>query len=818
MRRQFARQNDFQIENVGGHRVYSDYKVRNPATENVYKVALRSNEKQIKNGTNFNFCTCYDFKTNGLGTCKHIEAVIYFVQKNRQLSKAFRETYAPPYSSVYLQYSPGGRQIKIRIGTEERAAYTELASGYFDEENCLKPERYSVFDDFLSDARQLSADFRCYDDAMAFVLEKRAADQRTSWVKRHEKEIRTTLLSKYVKAELHPYQKEGVAFAIQAGRSLIADEMGLGKTLQAIAAAEVLKKEFGIEKVLIVCPTSLKYQWKSEIEKFTDSPAFVIEGQHHKRIHQYFDENSFYKIVSYHTVGNDLEYINKSAPDLIILDEAQRIKNWKAKISQNIKKLKSDYTVVLTGTPLENKLEELYSIVQFIDPFRLGALYRFLNRHQVTEEETNKVIGYRNLNQVGEVLADVLLRRTKKAVLNQLPARQDKNLFVPMTETQMTIHDENYEAVCKLVLRWRRNGFLSEKDRQRLMICMNTMRMVCDSTYILDQETRHDTKIEELMNILEEIFSIPDEKVVIFSQWERMTRLVAKELDDRGIKYENLHGGIPGKDRKDLLTNFQNDPDSRVFLSTDAGGVGLNLQSAAYLINLDIPWNPAVLEQRIARIYRLGQKKKVSIINLVATGTIEHKMLDVLKFKSSMAEGVLDQGDDTILMKEDRFKEFMMSVETVVDTAQKAEAPTNTVSLEEENSPELKEVSKTPTDFAAGKNNQANMGKPSVPGEQLGLFDDDVRPSEPKKREKNTGPYPDSQDTTGHPALQFLNQLSQVLSKPESTQALVSSITEQDSKTGKTYLKLPVDGEDAVKDLLKGLNNLLGAIDWKKLS
>ncbi len=218
--------------------------------------------------------------------------------------------------------------------------------------------------------------------------------------------------------------------------------------------------------------------------------------------------------------------------------------------------------------------------------------------------------------------------------------------------------------------KWRKFGFLNETDRRRLLLSLSQMRMVCDSTFILDQKTRHDTKIEEVMNILDEFFENSDEKVVIFSQWERMTRLVAQELIERGIKFENLHGGIESVKRKDLLDNFKNDPDSRVFLSTDAGGVGLNLQSASLLINLDIPWNPAILEQRIARIYRLGQERNVSIINLVSTGTIEHKMLDVLKFKGAMAEGVLDGGEDTIFLGEDRFKQFMSSVENLTDAPQ----------------------------------------------------------------------------------------------------------------------------------------------------
>lgn len=195
----------------------------------------------------------------------------------------------------------------------------------------------------------------------------------------------------------------------------------------------------------------------------------------------------------------------------------------------------------------------------------------------------------------------------------------DKVLFVPMTEQQRNMHDEYQSIVSQLVFKWTKPRFLSEKDRKRLLLMLSQMRMLCDSTYILDQKTRYDTKVEETLNILKNVFESGDEKVVIFSQWERMTRLIAKELDTLGVRYEYLHGGIPSEARKNLTDNFTELPESRVFLSTDAGSTGLNLQVASILINLDLPWNPAVLEQRIARIYRIGQKRNIQVINLVAS-------------------------------------------------------------------------------------------------------------------------------------------------------------------------------------------------------
>lgn len=801
LRRQFGKESVFDIHNLTDKPVFSDFSVYNPASGNTYKVAIRSSPEQAEKGNSTNFCSCYDFKTNQLGTCKHIEAVLNKLWRNTRLRKYFRESYQPSYSSVYLRYERE-RKVMIRVGSEKQEPLKRLARQYFDEQGELKAKAFIHFDRFLEKAKAIHPDFRCYEDALAYILEKREKEWRQQLLRERIGSVKSDYFSGLIKTELFPYQREGVYFAARAGRCLIADEMGLGKTIQAIAAAELLKKELLISRVLIICPTSLKYQWKSEIEKFTDNKALVIEGSPLARAPQYSQDESFFKIVSYHTAGNDLQPINEADFDLVILDEAQRIKNWKAKISQNIKKVHAAYAFVLTGTPLENKLEELYSIIQFIDPFRLGSLFNFLRKYQVTDPETGKVIGYQNLNEVGKILSDLMIRRTKKKVLSQLPQRHDKNLFVPMTEEQQQVHQECADLVARLVNKWKRLGFLPEKDRQRLLINLNLMRMACNSTYIIDQQTRHDTKIDELMHILEEIIPPNEEKVVIFSQWERMTRLVARELEEKKIPFEYLHGGVPGAKRKDLFTNFNKNPQTRVFLSTDAGGIGLNLQAASYMINLDIPWNPATLEQRIARIYRMGQRRKVSIINLVSTGTIEHRMLDVLKFKSSMASGVLDQGEDAIFMSEDRFKQFMKSVESVVpDTAgDTAEIPSMEALSREEylGQQQITQAAENPDEAGTEPFREEIM--------------QELHKSESKAPTAGQPQEAAAQEAAGAEllanGLKFFSQLSQTLQNKEATEKLLASLTEKDQNTGKTYLKIPVENEKTVEEAISAIGTL----------
>ena len=788
LRKQFAMDKTFGIEKVDGyHPVFGDYQVNNFEKRNKYKVSIRDNRNSM------NYCSCLDFKTNRLGTCKHIEAVLWNIQNQPRLAEYLKKDFKISYTSVYLSYV-GNRKVKIRIGTDHEKEFNQLAELFFDEENSLKTDTFSSFEVFLEKAYALDADFRCYNDAMEFVLNIREQNRRCE--KLDKLFPQSEALQGLLKTEFFPYQHEGVLFAAKAGRALIADEMGLGKTIQAIGAAELLRKEQHISSVLIICPTSLKYQWQSEIERFSDSSVRVIEGLPLARAQQYTGPE-FYKIVSYHTVINDIGAINSAGYDMIVLDEAQRIKNWNTKIALAVKKIKTPYCVVLTGTPLENKLEELYSIVQFIDPFRLGPFYQFLNRYQI-KNETGKIVGYQNLNEIAEMLRGLLLRRTKKEVLSQLPERMDKILFVPMTQAQKDMHEEFNGIVARLVQKWQRMGFLNEKDRQSLLINLNLMRMVCDSTYIVDQTTRHDTKIQELMSILDECFEQSDEKVVVFSQWERMTRLVAQELDLLGIKYEYLHGGVPSQKRKSLFDNFNNDPDCRVFLSTDAGSTGLNLQSASMLVNLDIPWNPAILEQRIARIHRLGQKKNVSIINFVSKDTIEERMLSLLGFKSSLAKGILDLGEDTIFMGDDKFRKFMQTVNEMTEPSEAT--PAHTISAgEEEEAAELNPK----TD---------EIGDTDEPVDTTeSFFDDEAETYEPDVAEEPVQVVPEPSQLLAQ-GLSFFAGLSKTLASPEKTAELVSSITEKDEKTGQTYLKIPVENQEVLTNVL----NLVGQLFGKK--
>ncbi len=784
LRRQAAAKAFFAISAMDEKHAPGDYQVINPINKSEYKVVYRGQNNE------WNYCSCMDFKASKLGTCKHLEAVALLIEQNNL--PVYSQT--PPYTSVYVSYK-GEPEVRLRVGTDNREEFLRLGEPYFTPEGGLKTGALHKVTDFFMDAFRLNNAFRLYPDALSLILERRGYERRKTMMAR----LTDDYLDSALKTRLYPYQKEGIRFAFRAGKSIIADEMGLGKTIQAIGTAEILRKEKMISTVLIVCPTSLKYQWKKEIERFTDSTAVVVEGNPLQR-QQLYQAEEFYKIVSYHSMCNDVKFSKSLTTDLLIMDEVQRLKNWNTQISKAARRIDSEYSVILSGTPLENKLEELYSIVQFVDQYCLGPYYEFMHETVITED-SGRVIGYKGLNEVGRKMEHVLIRRRKRDVALQLPERTDKILFVPMTEEQKSLHDDFQYAVSKLVTKWRRQRFLSEKDRKQLLLNLGRMRMVCDSSYILDQRTRYDTKIEETMNILQGVFESGDEKVVIFSQWERMTRLIAHELDKLGVRYEYLHGGIPSEARKDLVQNFTELPESRVFISTDAGSTGLNLQAASVLINLDLPWNPAVLEQRIARIYRIGQKRNIQVINMVASQTIEERMLSTLNFKSSMFEGILDDGADSIFLEDSKFDKMMSSIETIAQE-EEGEEVVATVSAGD-----VEEKSSAVPD--SGLQGELDLSVDEQPEELL--FESAINKVEqPGNSSLRTTPELTTPEQLVQQGMSFFTGLAKVLSSPEATEQLVNSLVEEDKETGQTTLKIPVPDKESVTNILKLFGSMLG--------
>ncbi len=782
LRDQFGREQDFGLENLGPEPVFSEFRVSNPASQGRYRVSIRGAQPGQ------NRCTCPDYATNDLGTCKHIAFTLAKLLRKRGGKAALTRGYTPAFSEIYLHHG-AQRSVRFRPGSECPEALLRQARDVFEAPAgwVLPWAKLRALDEFIALARGQAHELRLNDDALGFLAQIRDTERRDQALSlAYPQGADDPALDTLLTTRMYRYQCVGALFAARTGRVLIGDEMGLGKTVQAIAAAELMARHFGVQRVLVVCPTSLKHQWQREIERFSRRDVQVIQGLRSARQQQYL-EDRFCKITNYETLARDADLIDAWAPELLIVDEAQRVKNWNTIAARAIKRIPAPHVIVLTGTPLENRLEELISIVQLVDQHRLGPTWRLLHQHQQVNE-VGRVIGYRELDQIGQTLKPIMLRRRKAEVLTQLPERVDNTLFVPMTEQQRKHHDENGDIVARIVKRWRKSGYLSDSDQRLLTCALQNMRMSCNSTWLLDHETDFGHKADELITVLDELFDQPDAKAVVFSQWLGTHEVLMRRLRQRGWGHVLFSGSVPGPQRAALVDRFNGDPQCRLFLSTDAGGVGLNLQhAAATVVNMDLPWNPAVLEQRIGRVHRMGQRRGVQVINFVAQGSIEQGMLGLLAFKKSLFAGVLDGGDCAVFMNGTRLNQFMESVDEVTGAMGLAEA------------------AEVPASVTPGAAAPAESVSAAPPAESESPAAPTAAPSQSPTPRLAAAPPADPWGPLLEAGAALIEQLAV-------GHAAKSPWVEIDASTGQPFLKLPLPEPAALQRLLTGLSSLLAGL------
>lgn len=653
-----ARSQKMELRSIDSNRLWTDYTITNSSSGKTYRVALRGWERGDS------YCSCPDFRKNTLGTCKHVLHALEKVKK--RFNKTVRNTpYEVKNICVHIQY---GEKLELRVLVPKNLGTKTM--------ELLRPVTNKSIEDVrdllvrIKKIENLGHGITIYPDAEEY-MNKRLYLER---IKRKVNEIRKDpknhpLRKTLLNVDLLPYQLDGIAFAVGAGRAILADDMGLGKTIQGIGAAELLSAEAGISKVLVICPASLKSQWRLEIKRFSDRSCQLVLGSAEERAAQY-DNSCFFTICNYEQVLRDINSIETVKWDLIILDEGQRIKNWETKTSQTTKSLRSPFALVLSGTPLENRLDDLYSIVEFIDDRRLGPAFRFFNTYRVVDEK-GKVLGYKNLDELRKKLKPVLLRRTRKGVMSELPPRTTELRRIPPTEEQISIHNGQRKIIQSIISK----RYISEMDLLRLQKALLICRMAANSTFLVDKEPPgYSSKLDEIDILLDQLLSEQDRKIVLFSEWTTMLGLIEPFLRRRDLRYVRLDGSVPQKKRQALMHEFQKYPDCRLFITTNAGSTGLNLQAANTVINVDLPWNPAVLEQRISRAHRMGQKNPVQVFILVTEETIEENLLGTLSAKHELAMAALDPDSEvTAVDLASGMEEMKRRLEVLLGT--KPEAP-----------------------------------------------------------------------------------------------------------------------------------------------
>ncbi len=641
---------------------------------NIYGDHILTNEKGVRyivflrdfdNETGYS--NSMDSRINKLGTTKHIMFAFNHLKQNKslynQLDKTFPfiEIYCDPLNDYKISwYYPHELPLEEKL----------LISRYFKKSRFIEDKEALSLLPFMKDISGNNK-IRVRPEVQEKLENAFDDDLLKDLEKMHQPDFTQ------LKIDLFPYQKEGIAFALFRRAAIIADEMGLGKTVQAIGAAILKKKIFAFSRTLVVCPASLKEQWKKEIEKFSDEKALIVQGFPRERAEQYADDRHYFFIVNYEMVMRDQIMINKVGFDFLILDEAQRAKNYETKTADSLKRLEVKHKLVITGTPIENRLIDIFSIIGILDPFFLGPLWEFSYQHCLFDPvKYNKINGYYNLKSLNEKLEKILIRREKRKVIEQLPNVQQVNIPVQLSPLQADYHASYARGLAQIL----HKKFLTPFDMQRMQLLLANMRMVCDSTYLIDEQTNESPKLEELKYILLEKLDIKNtrRKIIIFSEWVKVHKLIGKMLRENNIGFVELSGKIPVKSRGELISKFEDNDQYKIFLSTEAGGSGLNLQVADILINFELPWNPAKKNQRIGRIDRLGQKSnKLTIFNFITKDSIEQQIASGLLVKQSLFDGVLgkDAARDMVDFSNKGRSQFIQQLEEFISQTELTEKP-----------------------------------------------------------------------------------------------------------------------------------------------
>jgi len=626
-RRLRARTEALHVTNTDAtHPIFSNFRVKS-ASGMTYTAEIRDlAQRQFA-------CDCPDFRSNGLGTCKHVEAVL--LQLEARYRRLFQQ--ASRAGSPRIDVVPDLDRNVLRIERGQERLPDKLRTACAGDPVAA-----------LELLRQANVSgLRLSQEVEPWLELRRQAKERKLLRRDYEAKVQSGEWPPHeTLVPLFPYQREGMLHLAFTERALLADEMGLGKTIQAIAACALLHRLGKAQRVLVVTPASLKTEWEEQIQKFTTLPYRLVFGARHSRLGAYAAATApFFTIVNYEQMLRDALDVNAQLrPDMVVLDEAQRIKNWNTKIAQAIKRLRSRYAFILTGTPIENRIDEIRSLIDFLNPAALGPLFRF-NREFYQLDDRGKPTGYRNLDKLHARVKPFMLRRRKADVETELPERTERHHFVPLSPEQKHRYADHEQIVMRLANLARRRP-LTQQEQDKLMRELAMMRMTCDTNYILDPDDRACPKLAELEKVLEECRDNDSTKVIVFSEWERMLELVRDLCARLDLGHAWHTGSFPQRRRRAEINAFKADPRCRVFLSTDSGSTGLNLQNASIVINCDLPWNPAKLEQRIARAWRKHQTRTVTVINLVAENTIEHRMLGTLAAKQALAEGVLELRGD----------------------------------------------------------------------------------------------------------------------------------------------------------------------------
>jgi SNF2 family DNA or RNA helicase len=470
----------------------------------------------------------------------------------------------------------------------------------------------------------------------------------------NNQEIQTLPTPGNFTGQLRPYQERGVAWLAFLERwglgACLADDMGLGKSVQFIVFLLHLQEQNALEKpTLLVCPTSVMGNWQKEVKKFAPTiKVLEYHGDKRPKGKAFTEAVNKHDIVitSYALIHRDIKLLKAIEWQIIVLDEAQNVKNSEAKQSQAVRQLETTFRIALTGTPVENRLQELWSILDFLNPGYLGNKQFFQRRFAMPIEKYGDTA---SLNQLRSLVQPFILRRLKsdKDIIQDLPDKQEMTVFCGLTSEQATLYQQLVDE--SLVAIESAEGL---QRRGMILGLLVKLKQICNhpSQYLklATLEKHHSAKLQRLEEMLDEVL-VEEDRALIFTQFAEWGKLLKPYLEKKlGREIFFLYGSTSKKQREEMIDRFQHDPQGPpiMILSLKAGGVGLNLTRANHVFHFDRWWNPAVENQATDRVFRIGQTRNVQVHKFVCTGTLEEKINDMIESKKQLAEQVVGAGED----------------------------------------------------------------------------------------------------------------------------------------------------------------------------
>jgi hypothetical protein len=637
--------------------VFGDYVVAELAGEQQWRVSIR--------GTSLSDCrcTCEVFRFGERGSCEHVEFALGSLLDEPQQRAALEQGLRLDYSEVLLGFG-AARFLRWRQGQHCPEAVAREAQALLDERGRLPADAaddVGLLTGLLQMAAELGHEVRVEAGVWEQVALGRDARQRVQRLAQaYPQGLESPALRGLLKLPLPLYQLEAALFAACAGRSLVADDLGLGLYAPAYAAAELCARHFGTERVLVLCAESAQARWLGEAQTLSLARAQMVWGDAQTRQAQLqnLGQGLEIKIASLASLGQDLALLQGFAPELIIVDEAARLD---ADALALLRQLDKGFLLMLSGQILDEQPQALLALVDLLDRHRNGPWERFLSRHVRRSGQSNSFFALERLDQT---LERVMFSRSRAELLPTLPVALVQLRAVGLSQQQEQMQAPLLADMRRAVARWQRSGYVSESELLQVQQTLQQLRRLAISPQLLDAQlgSAEAPKLSAVAALTRELLGAAAERLVVFCQWDDALSLLAARLQASGTAFVQLHAEAPLAQRMEALRRWRDGSGSAVLLCSDRAAAGLDLQiERAALVNLELPWGEALLEQRLLCLAD-EQSRGLPLIQLLAQTGLEQAMLQTLDGVVDLPAGSLDGDVSRQLLQGEEQQRFMQAL------------------------------------------------------------------------------------------------------------------------------------------------------------